>query len=100
MKTHENITTNFTGDLHGNLGALLSMESGLWAGGAVVSAARLLFLGDFVDRGAHGVELLAYLLAAKLQRPAAVLLIRGNHEIRDIQKMFTFYKLVAHSKSI
>ncbi|CAB3237684.1 unnamed protein product [Arctia plantaginis] len=79
------------GDLHGNLGALLSMESALWSGGAVVSAARLLFLGDFVDRGAHGAELMAYLLAAKLQRPAAVLLLRGNHETRDIQKMFTFY---------
>ncbi|XP_075992786.1 uncharacterized protein LOC142987717 [Anticarsia gemmatalis] len=79
------------GDLHGNLGALLSMEAALWAGGSVVSAARLLFLGDFVDRGIHGCELLAYLFAAKLQRPSAVLLIRGNHETRDIQKMFTFY---------
>lgn len=83
------------GDLHGNLGALLSMESALWSGGVAVSAARLLFLGDYVDRGAHGTELMAYLLATKLQRPAGVLLIRGNHETRDIQKMFTFYKLVS-----
>uniref|UniRef100_A0A2A4J6N0 Serine/threonine-protein phosphatase n=1 Tax=Heliothis virescens TaxID=7102 RepID=A0A2A4J6N0_HELVI len=79
------------GDLHGNLGALLTMESALWPSGSALSAARLLFLGDFVDRGAHGTELMAYLLAAKLQRPDAVLMVRGNHETRDIQKMFTFY---------
>lgn len=80
------------GDLHGNLSALLSMEAALWPGGLVLAAARILFLGDYVDRGAHGTELMAYLLAAKLQRPDAVLMVRGNHETRDIQKMFTFYK--------
>ncbi|XP_053625370.1 uncharacterized protein LOC128683592 isoform X2 [Plodia interpunctella] len=79
------------GDLHGNLGALLSMEAALWPAGPALAPARIMFLGDFVDRGPHGAELMAYLLAAKLQRPAGVLLIRGNHETRDIQKMFTFY---------
>ncbi|KAJ8729113.1 hypothetical protein PYW08_000694 [Mythimna loreyi] len=79
------------GDLHGNLPALLSMESALWPSGTALAATRILFLGDYVDRGSHGTELMAYLLAAKLQRPNAVLMIRGNHEIRDIQKMFTFH---------
>ncbi|CAH0405048.1 unnamed protein product [Chilo suppressalis] len=79
------------GDLHGNLGALLTMESALWPSGTALGPARFLFLGDFVDRGPHGAELMAYLLAAKLQRPNAVLMVRGNHETRDIQKMFTFY---------
>ncbi|XP_026314486.1 uncharacterized protein LOC113226169 [Hyposmocoma kahamanoa] len=79
------------GDLHGNLGALLAMESAIWPSGPALAPARLLFLGDFVDRGPHGAELIAYLLAAKLQRPSGVLMIRGNHETRDIQKMFTFY---------
>lgn len=79
------------GDLHGNLSALLTMEAALWPSGPALAAARLLFLGDYVDRGSHGTELMAYLLAAKLQRPDAVLMVRGNHETRDIQKMFTFY---------
>ncbi|XP_013178734.1 PREDICTED: uncharacterized protein LOC106125868 isoform X2 [Papilio xuthus] len=79
------------GDLHGNLPALLAMEARLWPAGAALLPAGLLFLGDFVDRGAWGVELLAYLLAAKLQRPHALHLVRGNHETRDIQTMFTFY---------
>ncbi|XP_045541651.1 uncharacterized protein LOC106719231 [Papilio machaon] len=79
------------GDLHGNLPALLAMEARLWPAGAALLPAGLLFLGDFVDRGAWGVELLAYLLAAKLQRPRGLHLVRGNHETRDIQTMFTFY---------
>lgn len=82
---------NITGDLHGNLAALLAIESAIWPSGPALTPARLLFLGDFIDRGPHGTELLAYLLAAKLQRPGGIFMIRGNHETRDIQKMFTFY---------
>ncbi|XP_047987748.1 uncharacterized protein LOC125227465 [Leguminivora glycinivorella] len=79
------------GDLHGNLAALLAMETAFWPMGPALAPTHFLFLGDYVDRGPHGSELIAYLLAAKLQRPQSVLLIRGNHETRDIQKMFTFY---------
>lgn len=79
------------GDLHGNLAALLAMEAALWPSGPALVPAHLLFLGDYVDRGPHGTELMAYLFAAKLQRPNSVHLIRGNHETRDIQKMFTFH---------
>ncbi|CAH2243174.1 jg3972 [Pararge aegeria aegeria] len=79
------------GDLHGNLAALLAMAAALWPSGPALVPATLLFLGDYVDRGPHGAELMAYLFAAKLQRPDSVYLIRGNHETRDIQKMFTFH---------
>ncbi|KOB70387.1 Serine/threonine-protein phosphatase [Operophtera brumata] len=79
------------GDLHGNLPALLAIEEALWPSGTALSPSRILFLGDYVDRGAYGTELMAYLLAAKLQKPNAVFMVRGNHEVRDIQKMFTFY---------
>jgi hypothetical protein len=39
--------------------------------------------GDFVDRGAWGVETLALLLAWKWLLPSNVYLIRGNHEVGD-----------------
>ncbi|CAG9464490.1 unnamed protein product [Pedinophyceae sp. YPF-701] len=38
------------------------------------------FNGDFIDRGAWGVELLACLAAWKLALPHHVVLLRGNHE--------------------
>ncbi|VVC88402.1 unnamed protein product [Leptidea sinapis] len=41
------------GDLHGNLPALMSMAASLWPNGTALVPARLLFLGDYVDRG-HG----------------------------------------------
>jgi len=47
-------------------------------------------LGDYVDRGAFSVEVISYLFAHKLSAPQKVFLLRGNHEIREVQTMFSF----------
>lgn len=39
--------------------------------------------GDYVDRGAHSLETICLLLALKIEHPAHVHLIRGNHEVRQ-----------------
>ncbi|XP_074040904.1 uncharacterized protein isoform X6 [Leptinotarsa decemlineata] len=80
------------GDLHGNVADLLYFERVLWHIGPGLSPSNLLFLGDYVDRGAYSIEVISYLFSYKLQSPNKVNLLRGNHEIREVQKMFTFYK--------
>lgn len=36
-------------------------------------------------------QTIAYLLAQKLLAPSKVYLLRGNHELRSVQKMFQFH---------
>eukprot|EP01125_Pyxidicula_operculata_P022959 TRINITY_DN970_c2_g2_i3.p1 TRINITY_DN970_c2_g2~~TRINITY_DN970_c2_g2_i3.p1 ORF type:complete len:550 (-),score=76.18 TRINITY_DN970_c2_g2_i3:1920-3569(-) len=72
------------GDLHGSYKDLDFFSRTIWNLGVDFSPCKLVFLGDFVDRGPHSVELVAYLLALKVMHPKQVFLIRGNHEFRSV----------------
>ena len=74
------------GDIHGNLRALLH----IFDTHGYPPDTRYLFLGDYVDRGPHGVECMCLLLAYKVLFPDAVHLLRGNHET-GISEMYGFY---------
>lgn len=65
------------GDIHGQYNDLLEVLRKQKLGKV---NKKFLFLGDYVDRGLHGPEVVAYLFALKVKFPNQVYLLRGNHE--------------------
>jgi hypothetical protein len=79
------------GDLHGQYYDLLSLlDSVGFPNGPDAPAARLVFLGDYVDRGQFSCEVLLTLLALKVAYPTRVTLLRGNHESESISSHYGF----------
>jgi len=80
------------GDLHGQYGDLMRLfdEYGNPSTAGDIAYIDYLFLGDYVDRGAHSLETILLLLALKVEYPKNVHLIRGNHEAEDINALFGF----------
>lgn len=57
------------------------------------------FNGDFVDRGAHSVEVITLLLALKAAQPDSILLSRGNHESPSVNRTNSFFTEVTSKYS-
>uniref|UniRef100_A0A8R1TJF2 protein-serine/threonine phosphatase n=1 Tax=Onchocerca volvulus TaxID=6282 RepID=A0A8R1TJF2_ONCVO len=58
------------------------------------SQVRSVFLGDFVDRGSHGIEVVMLLTALKIRFPNNIFLCRGNHEEESLNRAYSFYEEV------
>lgn len=86
-----NVTTPclVMGDIHGNLEDLLTLENQLWRT-APFFPTNYIFLGDYVDRGKWSVECALYLMALKLMAPKKIILLRGNHEVRQLQEKYSY----------
>jgi protein phosphatase len=69
------------GDIHGNFRDLHYFVSTIMNFNDMrFVPLNMMFLGDYVDRGDHGVEVVAFLFALKVLAPNKVTLLRGNHE--------------------
>ena len=76
------------GDIHGQIHDLIE----LFKKGGDIPNSRYVFMGDYVDRGYNGVEVLELLLALKIKYPEHITLLRGNHESRQICFAYGFYE--------
>ncbi len=78
---------NFQGDLHGDVHSLLETLQGLQEKGYLDDNYKIIkdnfylaFLGDYVDKGIYGIEVISLILYLKCLNFDNVLLVRGNHE--------------------
>lgn len=87
------------GDLHGDIHSLSVFIRGLQEQGYTTKENplkisnpnfRLIFLGDYVDRGLWGTEVIYLLMLLKLANPTQVFLVRGNHEDPELTAHYGF----------
>lgn len=75
------------GDIHGQFHDLLE----LFHIGGKLPDTNYLFMGDYVDRGNHSVETFSLILCLKVRYKDRIHILRGNHENREINKIYGFY---------
>jgi diadenosine tetraphosphatase ApaH/serine/threonine PP2A family protein phosphatase len=85
---HVSAPAVIVGDIHGNLPDLLQILRKFPHSPVPES---LVFLGDYVDRGSHSVNVMILLLAIFCKYPSYVFLLRGNHEFSHINRLYGFY---------
>lgn len=80
------------GNLHGNYVDLMRFFD-IWKGpseGGDIQAFDYIFLGNYVDRGSFSLEVICLLMALKLKYPKQIVLLRGNHEDRNVNRHLGF----------
>lgn len=80
----------FVGDTHGDLISTLSAFNKYENAGY-----KIIFLGDYVDRGEYQIENINFLISKKLEKKDELILLRGNHETEEMNKAYGFFREVA-----
>ncbi len=73
----------FVGDTHGDWEASKKVIKDYLKPGN-----KIVFLGDYVDRGPYSKENLDFLLETKIKHPKQIYLLQGNHEGHHISKFY------------
>lgn len=83
-----NVEYTFFGDFHGSLSDIVLVRSKFWKDRQTLGTNHYMFLGDYVDRGVHSLEVSLYLILLKLKHPDNFTILRGNHEVQSVNKDF------------
>ncbi|KAI5180914.1 serine/threonine-protein phosphatase 4 catalytic subunit [Nematocida sp. AWRm80] len=79
------------GDIHGQYDDLLT----IFKMNGTPKRTKYVFLGDYVDRGPNSIETITLLLLYKVMYPGNIILLRGNHESRELSETYGLYKEVS-----
>ena len=82
------------GDIHGYLQALNSIIKKR----NEIECKNILFLGDYVDRGIQGTEVLLRLFQLKIEHLGHIFLLRGNHEDAEMNFHDGFFEEIGFDK--
>jgi len=89
------------GDLHGDIFSLLEQLKDLKKQGVIDDHFKIIksgvwfaFLGDYVDRGQYGCEVLYTMMRLALANPERMIYVRGNHEDIVMHKHYGFQQEV------
>ncbi|CAI2373953.1 unnamed protein product [Moneuplotes crassus] len=75
------------GDIFAKIGDLLR----IFEYGGLPPSTTYLFLGNYVDHGYRGIEVICLLYAYKIKYPKAIYLLRGNHEFKSVNRICGFF---------
>lgn len=78
------------GDLHGDSVSTAKYVKGIEELFKKDELDHVIFLGDYVDRGPDSIKVLNTVIDLKLSYPNKVTLLRGNHETKNVFRIFSF----------
>ena len=79
--------TFIVGDIHGSYHDLLRILNYIDSHNS-----KVVFLGDYIDRGCFSLECITLLFALKIMHPNKYYLLRGNHEFDSMCSIYGFKK--------
>ncbi|MHA1229008.1 MAG: metallophosphoesterase [Candidatus Helarchaeota archaeon] len=77
----------FIGDIHGKFESIIAIHNFMEQD----DYDKIVFLGDYVDRGPNQIECINYVLLLKQYLPNKIILLRGNHESVSMNEYYGFY---------